>query len=279
MQAGAGCGARPKGLPRCRSLCLFFLFALWKRAGEVTITRARMLLPGNKTKCAVRLGGVGLKEAEEVRDTIGTVGLWRAFFCGVSLFFGCLLVPASGAETGRSPAEQERRALEIRLAISRLPEERLEERESLYYEIVNSCPETEAAEEALWALSSLYLDAFPEPREQQAREVLERFLAHYPDSGWGLQVRSRLILLCAGTENRGRAAELCRELLGPRAAELPESHRPFLALTEAVAWDEAGEAKKAREAYAGVVREYPGTPQAEHAGRRLAAMNAGKTRK
>lgn len=208
---------------------------------------------------------------------LGSGKFWRVLVCGGALFLCVLLTPAQGA--GSSSEEQEQRALELRLAVSRLSEDRARERESLYYEIADSCPETEAAEEALWALSSLYLDAFDEPREQSAREVLELFLSRYPDSKWGIQVRSRLVLLYSGTENRGRAAELCRELLGPRAAELPESHRPFLALTEAVAWDEAGEAEKAREAYAIVVREHPGTPQAERAGRRLAAMNAGKTKK
>ena len=113
------------------------------------------------------------------------------FFCGVSYFL-CVLL-ASGAEAALGAAEQEQRALEIRLAIVRLLEDQVKEREALYREIVKSCPKTEAAEEALWALSNLYLDAFPEPQEQTAQEVLELLLARYPDSRWGLQVRSRLI--------------------------------------------------------------------------------------
>ena len=192
------------------------------------------------------------------------------------LFLGDLRIPAWGAEP--SSEEQKRRALEIRLAISRLSETQVEERESLYHEIVESCPATEEAEEALWALSNLYLDAFPEPKEQAAQEVLELFLDRYPDSAWGLHVRSRLILLYSGTDKRERAAELCRELLGQRAETLPASCRPFVALAEAVVWDEEKDAEKAKEAYTQVARLYPGTPQAELAARRLAALSAGGTK-
>lgn len=227
----------------------------------------------------MRLGGVGLKEAERVRGWSGMGGgkkFWGTFFCGLVLILGGLRTPARGAEPGSE--EQRRRALEIRLAISRLSETQVEERESLYHEIVESCPATEEAEEALWALSNIYLDAFPEPQEQTAREVLELFLDRYPDSAWGLQVRGRLILLYSGTEKRERAAELCRELLGQRAETLPASCRPFVALAEAVVWDEEQDTERAREAYTQVARLYPGTPQAELAARRLAALAAGGTK-
>ena len=221
----------------------------------------------------------GMREAERVRGWAGMGGgkkFWGTFFCGLVLFLGDLRIPAWGAEP--SSEEQKRRALEIRLAISRLSETQVEERESLYHEIVESCPATEEAEEALWALSNIYLDAFPEPQEQTAQEVLELFLDRYPDSAWGLQVRGRLILLYSGTEKRERAAELCRELLGQRAETLPASCRPFVALAEAVVWDEEQDTERAREAYTQVARLYPGTPQAELAARRLAALAAGGTK-
>ena len=151
-----------------------------------------------------------MREAERVRGWAGMGGgkkFWGTFFCGLVLILG--LPPALGAEPGSD--EQKRRALELRLAISRLSETQVKERESLYQEILESCPATKEAEEALWALSNLYLDAFPEPKEQAAQEVLELFLDRYPDSAWGLQVRGRLILLYSGMEKRERAAELCRE--------------------------------------------------------------------
>ena len=242
-----------------------------KRGEEVKITQIQAMRPGNKTKCAAERPDDGLEEAEGVRGGGEAGTFWRVFFCGVSCFLSVLL--ASGAEAALGAAEQEQRALEIRLAIARLPEDQVKEREALYREIVKSCPKTEAAEEALWALSNLYLDAFPEPREQTAQEVLELLLARYPDSRWGLQVRSRLVLLYSGTERRRRAAELCRELLNQGPEGLPESCRPFLALTEAIAWDEAKETAKAREAYTQVIRLYPGTSRAGYAAKRLAAMD------
>lgn len=259
--------------PQVGHFAYFSTVALSKGGGTVKITPARGVSPGNKTKYATR--------HDLVRRTKGAGcvfavkrNLWRRIFCALSWILLFASPSASGAAAGRSLAEQDQRALEIRLAISRLPEERVEERESLYYEIVKSCPETEAAEEALWTLSNLYLDSFPEPREQMAREVLELFLAHYPTSRWGVQVRNRLVLLYEGTENRSRVVELCRELLRAGAMDLPSSYRPFLALTEAEAWDQANETERAREAYAAVVRDYPETPQARSAGRRLAEIKA-----
>ena len=223
------------------------------------------------------VGRVVKREAERVRGGAGMDGgknFWGMFFCGLVLILS--VPPALGAEPGSE--EQKWRALEIRLAISRLSETQVEERESLYQEIVESCPATREAEEALWALSNLYLDAFPEPKEQSAQEVLELFLDRYPDSVWGLHVRSRLILLYSGTEKRERAAELCRELLGQREEMLPTSCRPFVALAEAVVWDEEQDAERAREGYTQVARLYPGTPQAELAARRLAALSAVRTK-
>ena len=82
----------------------------------------------------MRLGGVGLKEAERVRGWSGMGGgkkFWGTFFCGLVLILGGLRTPARGAEPGSE--EQRRRALEIRLAISRLSETQVEERESLYH--------------------------------------------------------------------------------------------------------------------------------------------------
>ena len=244
--------------------------------GAVKITCAMAV--GNSTKCSIRTAGRPfMREAERVRGWAGMGGgkkFWGTFFCGLVLILG--LPPALGAEPGSD--EQKRRALELRLAISRLSETQVKERESLYQEILESCPATKEAEEALWALSNLYLDAFPEPKEQAAQEVLELFLDRYPDSAWGLHVRSRLILLYSGTDKRERAAELCRELLGQRAETLPTSCRPFVALAEAVVWDEEKDAEKAKEAYTQVARLYPGTPQAELAARRLAALSAGGTK-
>ena len=51
----------------------------------------------------MRLGGVGLKEAERVRGWSGMGGgkkFWGTFFCGLVLILGGLRTPARGAEPG-----------------------------------------------------------------------------------------------------------------------------------------------------------------------------------
>jgi hypothetical protein len=93
------------------------------------------------------------------------------------------------------PAQQEVLALEYRLSIDRTPSGDAAERERLYLRMIEECPETEAAQEAHWALSNLYLDDFDEPREDKAREILESFLKRYPTSQWVLHVESRLAWL------------------------------------------------------------------------------------
>ncbi|MDR1979089.1 MAG: hypothetical protein LBQ42_10200 [Synergistaceae bacterium] len=90
---------------------------------------------------------------------------------------------------------QEALAREYRWAIDRTPSEDAAAREALYLRLIAECPETEAAQEAHWALSNLYLDDFDEPKEDEARRVLERFMERYPLSQWVLHVGDRLAWL------------------------------------------------------------------------------------
>ena len=88
---------------------------------------------------------------------------------------------------------QEGLALEYRWNIDRTPADDAATREALYLRLIEECPETEAAERAHWALSNLYLDDFAEPKENDARKILERFVARYPSSRWLLHVTDRLV--------------------------------------------------------------------------------------
>ena len=99
------------------------------------------------------------------------------------------------AWSAEDPGQQEILALEYRLSIDRTPAGDAAERERLFLRLIEECPETEAAEEAHWALSNLYLDDFDEPQEDKAREILESFLKRYPASQWVLHVESRLAWL------------------------------------------------------------------------------------
>jgi outer membrane protein assembly factor BamD (BamD/ComL family) len=97
-----------------------------------------------------------------------------------------------------APAEielQEAQAREYLFQITRAPSSEVNEREALYLRLIGECPATEAAEEAHWALSNLYLDDMDEPQEEKAREILEKFLERYPTSQWAFHVKNRLAWL------------------------------------------------------------------------------------
>jgi hypothetical protein len=120
----------------------------------------------------------------------GTKGLLLGFALGFALNL------AAGAEvTEEERKRQEILALEYRWTIDRTPSDDAAAREALYLRLIDECPETEAAERAHWALSNLYLDDFEEPRESDARKILERFVERYPSSRWVLHVTDRLAWL------------------------------------------------------------------------------------
>jgi outer membrane protein assembly factor BamD (BamD/ComL family) len=117
-------------------------------------------------------------------------------FVFVLLFFVfsfLILLPRCAIAASGEEAPQRDTALDIRLALSRAAD--AAEKEKLCLRLINECPETEDAEEAHWALSNLYLDGFDEPKEDEARKVLEQFLARYPSSLWAPHVESRLLWL------------------------------------------------------------------------------------
>jgi hypothetical protein len=120
-------------------------------------------------------------------------GGWRLI---LSLWTAVWAVFAGAAWSAPAePSQQEILALEYRLNIDRTPAGAAAEKEKLFLRLIEECPETDAAEEAYWALSNLYLDDFDEPQEDKAREILESFLKRYPASQWVLHVESRLAWL------------------------------------------------------------------------------------
>ena len=144
---------------------------------------------------------------------------------GGALLLGALLLanpptPALGAEEN---AAAEQTARELRAELSRLGSSGdPDAREVLLRQIIERCPDTEEAEAAHWALADLCLDGFADPREEQARSVLEQFLKRYSSSRWATQVRCRLYCLCEGVDAE-RAAQLRAELLKDEA--LPQAIR------------------------------------------------------
>ena len=115
-----------------------------------------------------------------------------------ALFLICAAVGSAawGAPAGtEEPSLQEALALDYLLFLARTPASDAEAREKLYLALIGDCPETQAAEEAHWALSNLYLDDFDEPMEKEAKEILEKFLERYPTSQWRRHVENRLASL------------------------------------------------------------------------------------
>ena len=101
------------------------------------------------------------------------------------------------------------------------------EREAVLRDIINRCAGTEEAENAYWLLADLYLDAFSEPNEDKACEILEKYLKSYGGSRWAVQVKCRLLALYAGNADKAdRAAELKREL--EQSGEIPNILRANL---------------------------------------------------
>ena len=113
---------------------------------------------------------------------------------GGALLLGALLLanPPTSALGAEGDAASEQTARELRAELSRLGSSGdPDAREGLLRQIIERCPDTEEAEAAHWALADLCLDGFAEPREEQARSVLEQFLKRYSSSRWATQVRCR----------------------------------------------------------------------------------------
>lgn len=124
------------------------------------------------------------------------------------------------AEDGR--AAMERAAMELDVELVRMGQGGDPvEREEILRKIA-SHEGTEEAEAALWALSSLYLDAFDEPRIAEARAVLEELIDR--GSRYPTHAKCRLLALCDAGEER--AAQLRAEL--SKEASLPRSMKGML---------------------------------------------------
>ncbi|MDR3230390.1 MAG: hypothetical protein LBT65_03035 [Synergistaceae bacterium] len=190
-------------------------------------------------------------------------------------FLAIRVTGAYAAVSGEEMTRQENLALEYRLRITRTPADEAETRERLYLGIIEECPDTDAAQEALWVLAGIYLDDFDEPQEVKAQEVLEYFIKNYPDSPWLPHVENRLLWLYEadgqGNDGQARALVLFERIL---QREMPLSIRLSLELRCARSYERAKQLDKAREWYARIVKEAGSapSPEAEAAKSRLAAL-------
>ena len=121
-------------------------------------------------------------------------------FCALTLLCETLFsAPAWSGEPDPEELErQEALASEYLFQLARTPADESGERERFYLLLTEECPDTQAAQEAHWALSNLYLDGFDDPKEDKAQEILKQFLERYPSSQWAEHVKSRLLWLRGG---------------------------------------------------------------------------------
>lgn len=112
-------------------------------------------------------------------------------------------------DVATSPAERE--ALVLRVELNRLGSSGDPfERETILRKIIDGSKGTDEAVVAYWDLADLYLDAFPEERRKEAREMLELCLKTYPSSPRVTMIKCKLVDLY--DNNDPRHTELIKQL-------------------------------------------------------------------
>jgi len=162
----------------------------------------------------------------------------------------------------------------------------LEGMEPLYIRVIAEAPDTVKAEEAIWYLSNMYLQAFEPPRYHEAIELFEHSLVRYPGStrlddkfplfsrpGLPLVI-NRLLFLYEETGAWDKAADLFQALI-------PEPSNPGPDQLEHLAFygrvmEEAGRTDEAIIAYNTFLRQQgdPGSFWEDFAQYRLEELGA-----
>jgi len=139
----------------------------------------------------------------------------KKFFILISAVLILISAPSFSSSLSFSTApdnsESSREALALRVEFNRLGSSGDPfERESILQKIIDNCKGTEEAVAAYWDLADLYLDAFPEEKRQEAREILEICLKNYPASPRAAMIKCKLIDLYDTGDSR--RAELIKDL-------------------------------------------------------------------
>jgi tetratricopeptide (TPR) repeat protein len=116
--------------------------------------------------------------------------------------------------------------------------------ERLYLEVMEKAPETDQAQESYWRLSNLYLQAYDDPKYPEARALLERFLARYPDSEGVPLVKRRLAFVYEEMKDWPKTVEIYSELFA--APEVPAEALQEYGFSYAQALKNAGRVEEAR---------------------------------
>lgn len=195
-----------------------------------------------------------------------------------ALFFAVVVIaaalgglPAAAIQAaGRSVPDQEILADGLFRDAAALDSDEVSAIAALYRRVVEECPDTEYAREALWNLSSLAMEKTP-PDWKEAAASLELFLKRYPDAPDAASVVERLLLVYGESHRHADALPLFERLL-KTPEDIPSDDLPDVWFRYARSLEGAGKKNEAKTWYARVCSEAPGTDAARLARERLEAM-------
>ena len=145
--------------------------------------------------------------------------------------------------------------------------------ESMYREIIDKCPDIDAAQESCWRLSNMYLLADDPPNYDGIIEVLEHLVTRYPDSPLVPEAKNRLVTAYQKTGRYDGVVRLYEDLF-QRNPKIDDLHYMIYALEYADALAALGRSDDAREYYQKVLQKDDNRDslQARVARRKLAEM-------
>ena len=193
------------------------------------------------------------------------------FFAVVVIAAALDVLPAAATQAaGRSVPDQEILADGLFRDAAALDSDEVSAIAALYRRVVEECPDTEYAREALWNLSSLAMEKTP-PDWKEAAASLELFLKRYPDAPDAASVVERLLLVYGESHRHADALPLFERLL-KTPEDIPSDELPDVWFRYARSLEGAGKKNEAKTWYARVCSEAPGTDAARLARERLEAM-------
>ena len=193
------------------------------------------------------------------------------FFAVVVIAAALGVLPAAATQAaGRSVPDQEILADGLFRDAAALDSDEVPAIAALYRRVVEECPDTEYAREALWNLSSLAMEKTP-PDWKEAAASLELFLKRYPDAPDAASVVERLLLVYGESHRHADALPLFERLL-KTPEDIPSDELPDVWFRYARSLEGAGKKDEAKKWYARVCSEAPGTDAARLARERLEAM-------
>ncbi len=165
-----------------------------------------------------------------------------------------------------SKADQEKRAAELYEYLTKISRNDIETIEKTMWEIVDRCPESSQAPDALWKLSNLYLTGKNQPDYDNTQKALEKLATAYPSFQPSLPMESalppvqkRLGFVYEKKENWDKVIELYEPLFKD-PSKLSRGDCAGYGLTLGGIYEKKGQKEKARPLYEEILRRYAKSP-------------------